>query len=103
MTTIDDADSAAALRAERAVVTRLGGGCQMPIGAYADVSNGTMTVSGIVISTDGARAARAVARGATESASAIGVDVAEQLLKGGADDILAEVQRAHAPVEGIQP
>src|SRR5687767_11079107 len=34
---IDDADAAAALRSERTVVTRLGGGCQMPIGALAEI------------------------------------------------------------------
>src|SRR5688500_2974538 len=43
---IEDPAAAAALRAERAVVTRLGGGCQMPIGAYAAVSNGTLTLTG---------------------------------------------------------
>jgi hydroxymethylbilane synthase len=103
MAAIDDPDSRAALRAERAVVTRLGGGCQMPIGAYAEVLNETMTVTAIVVSTDGARAARAEASGASENAAAIGVDVAEQLLKSGAGEILGDVLRTQAAVEGIQP
>lgn len=100
---IDDPAAAVALRAERAVVTRLGGGCQMPIGAYADVSNGSVSVRGVVVSPDGARAAHAAASGGIENAAAIGIDVAEQLLRDGADEILDAVQRAHAPVEGIQP
>jgi hydroxymethylbilane synthase len=100
---IDDESAAHALRAERAVVTRLGGGCQMPIGAFADVSNGTLTLTGVVVSADGARAARASAGGAVGLAPAIGVDVAERLLTAGAGEILADVQRAHAAVEGIQP
>jgi len=100
---IDDRGAAVALRAERAVVMRLGGGCQMPIGAFADVTGDTVTLTGIVISVDGARAARATATGAAANAEAIGVNVAEQLLERGADEILADVQRAQAAVEGIQP
>jgi len=100
---IDDQQAAVALRAERAVVMRLGGGCQMPIGAFADVVDDTITLTGIVISVDGARAARATATGSGANAEAIGVNVAEQLLERGADEILADVQRAQAAVEGIQP
>src|SRR5688572_10667435 len=47
--TINDAAAAAALTAERAVVTRLGGGCQMPIGAYAAESGGALVLTAIVI------------------------------------------------------
>jgi hydroxymethylbilane synthase len=97
---IDETRTAIALRA---VVTRLGGGCQLPIGAYADVTDDGVALTGIVISLDGARAARAAATGSAANAQAIGVTVAEQLLGRGADEILAEVQRAHAVVEGIQP
>jgi hydroxymethylbilane synthase len=100
---IDDRLAAIALRAERAVVTRLGGGCQMPIGAYADVTADAVTLTGIVISVDGARVARANATGSAANAEAVGVIVAEQLLERGADEILADVQRAQAAVEGIQP
>ena len=100
---IDDPDAARALRAERAVVTRLGGGCQMPIGAYAEISRESMTLTGVVISPDGARLARASATGLASNADAIGVDVAEQLLKDGAGDILEDVQRTQASVEGLQP
>jgi hypothetical protein len=44
-----------------------------------------------------------VASGSAANAEAIGVAVAEQLLARGADEILAEVQRAQAAVKGIQP
>jgi hydroxymethylbilane synthase len=103
MSRIDDPPAAVALRAERAVVTRLGGGCQMPIGAYADESNGGLRLTAVVVSPDGARAARATASGSTDHPEAIGLHVAEQLLAGGAGEILAEIQRAQAAVEGIQP
>jgi hydroxymethylbilane synthase len=100
---IDDPSAATALSAERAVVTRLGGGCQMPIGAYADVTTDPMKLTAIVISVDGARAARAVAMGSREDARAVGAEAARQLLAAGAGEILADVQRSHAAIQGIQP
>ena len=100
---IDDPPSATALRAERAVVTRLGGGCQMPIGAYAEVTGAAVAITGVVVSPDGARAARATASGDADQADAVGVQLAERLLAAGAGDILADVQRTQAAVEGIQP
>jgi hydroxymethylbilane synthase len=100
---IDDPTSRAALDAERAVVTRLGGGCQMPIGAYADVSGDALTLVGIVLSLDGAQVLRAESRGQMSEAIAVGNAVAEDLLAQGAAGILADIERAHAAVEGLQP
>ena len=100
---IDDAHARAALDAERAVVVKLGGGCQMPIGAHATVAGGSLTLTAIVLSLDGTRAVRAESRGAVHEAARVGTAVAEDLLSRGAAEILAEVQQAHAAVEGIQP
>ena len=100
---IDDADARAALDAERAVVVKLGGGCQMPIGAHAAVDGGSLVLTAIVLSLDGTRAIRAESRGDAREAARVGIAVAEDLLSRGAADILAEVQQAHAAVEGIQP
>ncbi len=100
---IDDQRSRAALDAERTVVTRLGGGCQMPIGAYADVSGETITLAAIVLSLDGAQVLRAESRGPMSEANAVGNAVAEDLLAQGAGAILANIERAHAAVEGLQP
>jgi hydroxymethylbilane synthase len=100
---IDDPAASLALRAERAVVTRLGGGCQMPIGAFATLSGGTLEISGVVMSIDGRRAARARASGPAADPEAVGASAAEQLLVDGADEILADVERAHADVQGLQP
>jgi hydroxymethylbilane synthase len=60
---IDDARARAALAAERAVVVKLGGGCQMPIGAHAAVDGSSLTLIAIVLSLDGTRAIRAESRG----------------------------------------
>jgi hydroxymethylbilane synthase len=100
---VTDAASAAALSAERALVTRLGGGCQMPIGGYATQVGDELRMIAIVVSVDGSRAARAESRGPSVAAEQVGIDAAEQLLSRGAAEILADVERAHGAVEGIQP
>lgn len=100
---IDDPVAAAALTAERAVVTRLGGGCQMPIGAYAIASEHGLALTAIVVSVDGARTARTETSGLLTEAELVGARAAEQLLAEGAADILADVGTARAVVEGLQP
>jgi hydroxymethylbilane synthase len=101
--TIDDQAAKAALDAERAVVTKLGGGCQMPIGAHAEVRNRSITLVAVVLSLDGARAIRAESRGPMTESRTVGLAAADELLAQGAEQILADVQQAHAAVEGIQP
>jgi len=101
---IDDAAAGAALRAERALVEALGGGCQTPIGAVATLLEGeTIEIVAAVVTVDGCRALRTTASGRLADAAAIGGRAARQLLAEGAGDILAEARRMHAAVEGIQP
>ena len=101
---IDDRAAGAALKAERAVVKALGGGCQTPIGALATPEDGdTLQLVAVVVALDGSRAVRAHARGPRERAAALGASVGAQLLADGAGDILADAHRAQAAVEGIQP
>ena len=100
---IDDSTSAAALVTERAVVRRLGGGCQMPIGAFAEIHDRSIRVRAIVIALDGSDCAHAEAEGSLDSPDDVGVRVAEALLEQGAQDIIDAVQRAQAIVEGLQP
>jgi len=100
---VDDPPARAALEAERAVVTTLGGGCQMPIGVHAQIVNGEMSLVAVVLSLDGTRAIRAESRGSMTEPHIVGGAAADELLSLGADQILAEVQRAHAAVEGLQP
>jgi hydroxymethylbilane synthase len=101
---IDDAAAGAALRAERALVEALGGGCQTPIGAVATLLDSeTMEIAAVVVTVDGCRALRATASGRLADATDIGVRAARQLMAEGAGDILAEARQVHAAVEGIQP
>jgi hydroxymethylbilane synthase len=101
---IDDQAAGAALKAERALVEALGGGCQTPIGALATPEDGdTLQLIAVVVALDGSRAVRGHAQGPRERAAALGASVGAQLLADGAGDILADAHRAQAAVEGLQP
>jgi hydroxymethylbilane synthase len=99
----DDGLAAAALIAERTVVEQLGGGCQMPIGAYASTTSDVLNLTAIVLSIDGSRAVAAEQSGALSEAAIVGMLAAKELLAGGAGEILADVERVRAGVEGLQP
>jgi hydroxymethylbilane synthase len=90
---IGDAGNALALKAEQAVVSALGGGCQTPIGAFATLTaNGAqLDLQAIVISLDGTRAMRATASGPAADADEIGRRAAADLLAQGAAELLAGV------------
>jgi hydroxymethylbilane synthase len=88
---INDGAAFAALDAERALVTALGGGCQMPIGGIAIPQGpGDLELQAVVASLDGSRALRYRKTGALANATALGRDVAEELLRRGAAEILNE-------------
>lgn len=103
VTRITDADTAAALEAERAVVEAVGGGCQLPLGALAQVNGASLDLQAVVISADGRRALRGDAHGSVASPAAVGRRVADRLIADGAMGILDEVRRARAQVAGLQP
>jgi hydroxymethylbilane synthase len=77
--------------AERACLRRLEGGCQVPIAAHAVLKNGTLVMDGLVGSVSGDRIIKAHKEGSPEEAEKIGVEIANELLEGGAREILAEV------------
>jgi hydroxymethylbilane synthase len=97
---IDDASASVALRAERTVVDRLGGGCQMPIGAFAELTaRDTLSITSSVVSTDGSRSVRATMQGSVDAPEQLGRQAADKLLADGADSILAEARNAMSPTE----
>src|ERR1035441_8945476 len=85
---LDHPPTHAAVLAERAVLRALGGGCQVPIGAYATVSEGRVHILAIVAAPDGTQVIRANAEGAAADAAQIGARLADDLLKRGARHIL---------------
>ncbi len=80
-----------AVRAERAVLRRLGGGCQVPIAAHAVVENGDLRLHGLVANLDGMKIIRAQAKGPASNPEAVGGALAENLLRQGAREILASL------------
>jgi hydroxymethylbilane synthase len=88
---LDHPATHAAVTAERGVLGALGGGCQVPIGAYATVNNGQVNLLAIVASPDGSEIIRAESTGPIADAAAIGQRLGAELLSRGAAKILEEV------------
>ncbi|MDU8923465.1 hydroxymethylbilane synthase [Pasteurellaceae bacterium LIM206] len=86
-----DAETTACVRAERAMNTRLQGGCQVPIGGYAECVNGEIYLRALVGAVDGSHIIRAEGKSAVSNAEVLGVQIAERLLRQGADKILQDV------------
>lgn len=88
---LNDHETAVAVRAERGFLARLEGGCQVPIGAFGQVSADQVTLTGMVAAVDGGRIIKETMTGTIEEAESLGVKVAEQLLGMGGKAILEEV------------
>jgi hydroxymethylbilane synthase len=88
---LDDADTRVAVTGERAVLAALGGGCQVPIGAYATVSGVQVRMIAVVASPDGAELIRGESEGPAAEAARIGRALGAELLEGGARKILDAV------------
>ena len=88
---LDDADTSACVRAERAVARALAGSCEVPLGAYAEMRGGQLWLRGFVARPDGSRIVRAERDGVAADAEALGYALAEDLRAQGADAILAEL------------
>jgi|TARA_B110000438_G_scaffold35861_1_gene35596 hydroxymethylbilane synthase len=77
--------------AERALVGKLDGGCQVPIGAYAKIEGNLITLKGLVASLDGKIIHKSEIVGPIDDAINIGQDLGEVLLKMGANEILEKL------------
>ncbi len=82
------------VRAERAYMARLEGGCQTPMAAYADYAGEQLRMRALVSSLDARQILRAEMTGDAEHPEQLGTAVADQLLSAGADRILAECLEA---------
>ncbi|MFQ5543435.1 MAG: hydroxymethylbilane synthase [Nitrospiria bacterium] len=84
-------ETATAVTAERAMLARLEGGCQVPIGGYATMTGDQVTLEGLVASLDGKEIIKTSQTESVSKAEALGVSVAESLLNAGAAQILSAV------------
>jgi len=89
---LDHGSSRDAFEAERAVMHALGGGCALPLGAFARREGDVVSIVAIVAAPDGSRSVTVEAHGATPAGAA--AEAVGRLREGGADEILAEVGRA---------
>lgn len=88
---LDHASTRVAVRAERALLDRLEGGCQVPIAAYATVNGTGVRLEGLVASVDGKDMVRDAVEGTAEHAGELGIQLAERLLARGGDKILKAI------------
>lgn len=91
---LDDADTRAAVTAERTLLRTLEGGCQVPIGAFARIRDGRLSLDAFVASLDGVDRRRGAMEGSVDEAARLGEDLADALLREGADAILRAVRAA---------
>jgi hydroxymethylbilane synthase len=88
---LNDPNARAATMCERALLNSLGGGCQVPIGAFAEVHDGRLHLDSIVADPDGSKLLRDSRDGNTEDAESVGNEAGASLLKRGGDQILEAV------------
>jgi len=91
LSVLNDTDTSIRVTAERAMNKRLQGGCQVPIGGFAEIIDGQLNVKGLVGSLDGSVIIEKEVVGDLMHAESLGIELAEQLLAAGADKILKEV------------
>lgn len=88
---LDDADTGAAVRAERAFLKRIEGGCQVPVGIYGKTEGDEVVLEARILSVDGKKAVIDHARGSRKESESIGLRLAERMLGAGGEAILAEL------------
>jgi hydroxymethylbilane synthase len=90
---LDDAETRAAVTAERALLAHLRGGCMAPVGALGLVEAGRLTLQAVVLSPDGRQRLTAGGDAAPEDAVAVGRRAAEDLIGQGAAELIASSRR----------
>jgi hydroxymethylbilane synthase len=90
---LDDAETRTAIIAERALLSALHGGCQVPLGAWARIERGELILDACVCSADGLQYVKQRATSPPDQAAQLGEHMARVLLEAGAQPILEEVSR----------
>jgi hydroxymethylbilane synthase len=88
---LNDAETAACVRAERAMSRQLQGGCQAPIGGYAQIFSGRIHLRAFVADLEGIRFFHSETEGGMDDPEAVGQAAAQDLIRQGADQLLAEI------------
>jgi hydroxymethylbilane synthase len=89
---IDDEETHYALDAERALVSQLEGGCNVPIGSFATLNGDQITLKGLVASLDGKTMYKKELTDLKTNAVALGRKMGNELIEMGADRIMQEIK-----------
>jgi hydroxymethylbilane synthase len=89
LSALEDVPTRLAVIAERKFLQSLGGGCAVPVAAYANLSNGIINLTGCVASVDGKRIIKVTGEGADPLI--LGEQVATEAIRQGADEIVRSV------------
>ena len=86
---IGNVDVTACAQAERALLRELRAGCHAPLGAWADLSETEVTLTGVLLTVDGVHKLEATATGDRSTPESIGIQVAQQLLAQGGQELVS--------------
>lgn len=94
---LEDLTTRGAVRAERAFLAKLEGGCSVPLAGHATVAEGQVHLRGLVGRPDGSHVVRGEVKGPVSEAERLGEALADELLSRGAGDILRDFGRRDGP------
>jgi hydroxymethylbilane synthase len=86
---ISNAEVTTSITAERALLRELRAGCHAPLGAWAELTDSELSLTGVLLSTDGVHRLEATCTGNADTAAAIGIEVAQRLLAQGGEELVA--------------
>ena len=98
---IDDKQTKATVEAERALLAKLQGGCQIPIGAYAEIKKNELYIEAVICTLDGDHTIRDRHSGPVSQASKIGDELAQRMLDNGGIKILNEIRQKFKSVDHL--
>jgi hydroxymethylbilane synthase len=90
---INDKNTETCILAERAFLRTLEGGCQVPIGGRADLNGDEINLQGFVGNMDGSATMRDSIMGNRNDAVELGRELAERMIKNGANDLLSATRK----------
>ena len=97
---LDHEPTRIAVSAERAVLAALGGGCQVPIGAHAEVTGDRLRLRALVAHPNGSDAVTLADEGSCENAESLGKEMARRLLEGKGREFLRAAYGEAMPLAG---
>jgi hydroxymethylbilane synthase len=92
LSVLEDPNTRTSMEAERAFAARLGGSCQSPVAAFAQLDKASITLVGLVAEPDGSRLLRDSLTGSIEKPAALGSQLAERILAAGAGPLLERLR-----------